>query len=81
MAGGKDEDTSGRFRHGGWSLKFFDPEVMGAVINEYAERSEVLPAQSRRTYQVSAAARPSAAATHSPTGSTRSEVRRVGHAL
>ena len=55
--GGKDEDTSGGFRHGGWSFEFFDPEVMGAVVNEYAERSEVL-LQGRRTYQVSAAAWP-----------------------
>ena len=30
--GGKDEDTSGGFRHGGWSFEFFDPDVMGAVI-------------------------------------------------
>jgi dihydrofolate reductase len=55
--GGKDEDTSGGFRHGGWSFEFFDPDVMGAVVNEYAERSEVL-LQGRRTYQVSAAAWP-----------------------
>ena len=55
--GGKDEDTSGGFRHGGWSFEFFDPEVMGAVIDEYAERCEVL-LQGRRTYQVSAAAWP-----------------------
>ena len=55
--GGKEEDTSGGFRHGGWSFEFFDPEVMGAVIGEYAERSEVL-LQGRRTYQVSAAAWP-----------------------
>jgi dihydrofolate reductase len=56
--GGKDEDTSGGFRHGGWSFEFFDPEVMGAVVDEYARRSEVL-LQGRRTYQVSAAAWPS----------------------
>ena len=55
--GGKDEDTSGGFRHGGWSFEFFDPEVMGAVVDEYAERCEVL-LQGRRTYQVSAAAWP-----------------------
>jgi dihydrofolate reductase len=55
--GGKDEDTSGGFRHGGWSFEYFDPEVMGAVIDEYAERCEVL-LQGRRTYQVSAAAWP-----------------------
>ena len=55
--GGKDEDTSGGFRHGGWSFEFFDPDVMGAVIGEFAERCEVL-LQGRRTYQVSAAAWP-----------------------
>jgi dihydrofolate reductase len=55
--GGAAEDTSGGFRHGGWSLPFFDPDVMGAVVNEFAERNEVL-LQGRRTYQVSAAAWP-----------------------
>ena len=55
--GGPEEDTSGGFRHGGWSHPFFDPEVMGPVIGEFAERSEAL-LQGRRTYQVSAAAWP-----------------------
>jgi dihydrofolate reductase len=55
--GGPDEDTSGGFRHGGWSMKYFDPEVMGAVVDEFAGRSEAL-LQGRRTYQVSAAAWP-----------------------
>lgn len=55
--GGPDEDTSGDFRHGGWSIPFFDPATMGPVIGEVAERSEVL-LQGRRTYQVSAAAWP-----------------------
>ncbi|MFN8036407.1 MAG: dihydrofolate reductase family protein [Acidimicrobiia bacterium] len=55
--GGPDEDTSGEFRHGGWSIPFFDPDVMGAVVAEFAERSQVL-LQGRRTYQVSAAAWP-----------------------
>ena len=55
--GGTDEDTRDGFRHGGWSFEFFDPDVMGAVVDEYAERSEVL-LQGRRTYQVSAAAWP-----------------------
>ena len=55
--GGPAEDTSGGFRHGGWSMQFFDPEVMGNVVNEFAGRNEVL-LQGRRTYQVSAAAWP-----------------------
>jgi len=55
--GGPEEDTSGGFRHGGWSMPYFDPEVMGPVIGEIAERSEAL-LQGRRTYQVSAAAWP-----------------------
>jgi dihydrofolate reductase len=56
--GGPTEDTSGGFRHGGWSFKFFDPEVMGAVVEEIGQQSEVL-LQGRRTYQVSAEAWPS----------------------
>ena len=55
--GGANEDTSGGFRHGGWSMKYFDPEVMSAVVEEFAGRSEVL-LQGRRTYQVSSAAWP-----------------------
>ena len=55
--GGPDEDTSGGFRHGGWSIPYFDPEVMGAVVDGYAENNEVL-LQGRRTYEVSAAAWP-----------------------
>ena len=55
--GGPEEDTSGGFGHGGWSIPYFDPEVMGPVIGEIAERSEAL-LQGRRTYEVSAAAWP-----------------------
>ncbi|TMM15278.1 MAG: dihydrofolate reductase [Actinobacteria bacterium] len=55
--GGPQEDTSGGFRHGGWSMPFFDPEVMGPVIGGFAERSEAL-LQGRKTYQVSSAAWP-----------------------
>lgn len=56
--GGPDEDTSGGFRHGGWSMPYFDPEVMGPIIGGIAEHSVAL-LQGRRTYQVSAAAWPS----------------------
>jgi dihydrofolate reductase len=55
--GGPDEDRSGGFRHGGWSLPFFDAEVMGPVIGEFAQRCEAL-LQGRLTYQVSAKAWP-----------------------
>jgi dihydrofolate reductase len=55
--GGPDEDTSGGFRHGGWTHPFFDPETMGPVIDELAGRSEAL-LQGRRTHQVSADAWP-----------------------
>jgi dihydrofolate reductase len=55
--GGAEEDTSGGFRHGGWSMPFFDPDVMGRFVGGYAEHNEVL-LQGRRTYQVSAEAWP-----------------------
>lgn len=55
--GGAEEDTSGGFRHGGWSMPYFDPEVMGSALGEIAERSEAL-LQGARTYRVSAAAWP-----------------------
>jgi dihydrofolate reductase len=55
--GGPKEDTDGGFRHGGWSMKYFDPEVMGATYDELAKRSDAL-LHGRRTYQVSAAAWP-----------------------
>ncbi len=54
--GDPDEDTSGGFRHGGWSWEFSDP-AMHAVIDEFALRSTAL-LQGRRTYEVSAAAWP-----------------------
>jgi dihydrofolate reductase len=55
--GGAEEDTTGGFRHGGWSYQYFDPQVMGPLLGEFAERCEAL-LQGRRTYQVSAAAWP-----------------------
>ena len=56
--GGENEDTDGGFRHGGWSMKYFDPVVMGGVYAELAAKSDAL-LQGRRTYQVSATAWPS----------------------
>jgi dihydrofolate reductase len=55
--GGKDEDTDGEFQHGGWSMLFFDPESMGAVIGEDMARTEAL-LFGRRTWDGMAAAWP-----------------------
>jgi len=55
--GGPQEDTTGGFRHGGWSHPFFDPEVMGGTIFEFAQRCDAL-LQGRTTYQASASAWP-----------------------
>ncbi len=55
--GGPAEDTDGGFEHGGWSMKYFDPIVMGGTFSEIAENSDAL-LQGRRTYQTSAAAWP-----------------------
>jgi dihydrofolate reductase len=55
--GGPDEDTDGGFRHGGWSMPYFDPDVMGAAIGETAERTDAL-LYGRRTWQVMASAWP-----------------------
>lgn len=56
--GGPTEDTDGGFSHGGWSMKYFDPAVMGNTYTELAKQSDAL-LQGRRTYQVSADAWPS----------------------
>lgn len=56
--GGASEDTDGGFGHGGWSMRYFDPVVMGGMYSELAAKSDAL-LQGRRTYQVSAAAWPS----------------------
>ncbi len=55
--GGATEDTDGGFSHGGWSMKYFDPAVMGGAFEEIARESDAL-LQGRRTYQVSADAWP-----------------------
>jgi dihydrofolate reductase len=55
--GGPDEDRDGGFRHGGWSMPFFDVEVMGSAIDQMAERTDAL-LQGRRTWQVMAGAWP-----------------------
>src|SRR3954466_4698556 len=55
--GGREEDTDGGFQHGGWSMPFFDPDVMATSINEVAERTDAL-LYGRRTWQVMAGAWP-----------------------
>jgi dihydrofolate reductase len=55
--GGADEDTDGGFTHGGWSMPYFDQEVMGAAIGEGMTTAEAL-LFGRRTWQVMATAWP-----------------------
>jgi len=55
--GGPEEDTDGGFTHGGWSMPYFDPEVMGAVISEGMQTADAL-LFGRRTWQGMAAAWP-----------------------
>jgi dihydrofolate reductase len=55
--GGPDEDTDGAFAHGGWSMKYFDPEVMGSAVDEIMDRTDAL-LFGRRTWQAMAGAWP-----------------------
>lgn len=55
--GGADEDTSGGFSHGGWSMPYFDAEVMGPALMEAVQQTDAM-LQGRRTYEVSAASWP-----------------------
>lgn len=55
--GGEDEDRDGGFAHGGWSMPFFDPEVMGPVVGEAAATTDGL-LFGRRTYETMAGAWP-----------------------
>src|SRR5262245_50476546 len=55
--GGKQEDTDGGFENGGWSMRYFDPEVMGPAIDEVMEGTDAL-LFGRRTWDVMAGAWP-----------------------
>jgi dihydrofolate reductase len=55
--GGRKEDTDGGFTHGGWSMRFFDAETMGPVIDEAMQTTGAL-LFGRRTWQTMAAAWP-----------------------
>ena len=55
--GGEGEDDDGGFRHGGWSVPYFDVDVMGSAIDESLNRCDALMF-GRRTWQGMAAAWP-----------------------
>src|SRR5215211_664867 len=55
--GGADEDTDGGFQHGGWSMPFFDAEIMGGFIGGAMEHTDAI-LQGARTWKVMAAAWP-----------------------
>jgi len=55
--GGPNEDTDGGFAHGGWSNRYFDPEVVGGAFTETLSRAEAL-LYGRRTWENMAAAWP-----------------------
>ncbi|MGV9316122.1 dihydrofolate reductase family protein [Streptomyces sp. NPDC003691] len=55
--GSPGEDTDGGFAHGGWTHPFFDPQVMGGALAEWAANTEAL-LFGRRTWEVMAAAWP-----------------------
>jgi len=49
------EDTEGNFAHGGWSHRFYDPEVMGPVFGEAVQGAAAL-LFGKHTWQAFAAA-------------------------
>jgi dihydrofolate reductase len=55
--GGAQEDTDGGFAHGGWSMPYFDPQVMGGAIGATMQNVEAL-LFGRRTWRVMADAWP-----------------------
>jgi dihydrofolate reductase len=56
--GGPEEDTDGGFAHGGWSMRYFEPETVGAAFDAAMQETEAL-LFGRRTWQVAASAWPS----------------------
>jgi dihydrofolate reductase len=55
--GGQEEDPEGGFRHGGWSMRFFDAEAMSPALDEVMAQTEAL-LFGRRTWDVMASAWP-----------------------
>jgi dihydrofolate reductase len=58
--GGPDEDRDGGFAHGGWSMQYFDPEVMSSWVADGMTGVEAL-LFGRRTWEGMAAAWPNRA--------------------
>jgi dihydrofolate reductase len=52
--GGAEEDTDGGFAHGGWSMPYFDPEIMGGFVDAAMADTDAL-LFGRRTWQTMAA--------------------------
>ena len=55
--GGQREDIDGGFQHGGWSMRYFDEQAMGTVLDEVMARTEAM-LFGRRTWEVMASAWP-----------------------
>jgi dihydrofolate reductase len=55
--GGAEEDTEGGFRHGSWSMPYFDADAMGAAIGASIASTDAL-LFGRRTYLTMAGAWP-----------------------
>ncbi|OBI43416.1 dihydrofolate reductase family protein [Mycobacterium sp. E796] len=58
--GGQGEDSDGGFAHGGWSMRYFEPETMGPAVSELLAETDAL-LFGRRTWQSMAAAWPARA--------------------
>ncbi len=48
--GGAGEDADGGFKHGGWSMPFFDSGSMGPLLGELLEQTDAL-LSGRQTWQ------------------------------
>lgn len=55
--GGPEEDTDGGFAHGGWSMPYFDEEVMGPAFDKWQSDTDAL-LFGRCTWEVMAGAWP-----------------------